>query len=76
MRQIRQVLRLAYEMGQSQRAISRSLGISRDAVADYLIRARAAGLTWPLPPEMDDAGLENLLFPVMGFGAQWNGKPG
>lgn len=65
MRQIRQVLRLAYEMGQSQRAISRSLGISRDAVADYLIRARAAGLTWPLPPEMDDAGLENLLFPVI-----------
>jgi len=33
-------------------------------VCDYLGRARAAKLTWPLPPELDDDGvLTVLLFP-------------
>lgn len=65
MRQIRQVLRLALDAHQSQRAIARSLGISRDAVADYLTRTAAAGLSWPLPVDMDDAQLEQRLFPVL-----------
>jgi transposase len=33
-------------------------------VADYLLRAKLAGLSWPLDPELDDAAIENLLFPV------------
>jgi len=33
-------------------------------VADYLLRAKLAGLSWPLDPELDDTALENLLFPV------------
>jgi hypothetical protein len=32
-------------------------------VSDYLGRARRAGLTWPLPDALDDAGLGALLFP-------------
>src|SRR5262249_38081144 len=32
--------------------------------ADYLVRARAAGLGWPLPAAMDDADLEARLFPA------------
>lgn len=64
MRQIRQVLRLAIASGQSQRSIARSLNISRDAVADYLTRAAAAGLSWPLPDDLDDGELERRLFPV------------
>ncbi len=63
MRKIRQVLRLHYENQQSRRAIARSLGLSRDAIADYLTRAAAAKLTWPLPPDLDDAALEQRLFP-------------
>lgn len=63
MRQIRQVLRLHHESGQSIRAIARSLGVSRDAVTDYLTRVAAAKLTWPLPPNMDDTALEQRLFP-------------
>jgi transposase len=63
MRQIRQVLRLHHESCQSIRAIARSLGVSRDAVTDYLTRAAAARLRWPLPPDMDDVALENRLFP-------------
>ena len=60
MRKIRQVLRLALEAGASRRRIAKSLGLSRDVVTDYLTRIAAAGLTWPLPPELDDAQLENL----------------
>lgn len=66
MRKIRQVLRLALEAGASRRRIAKSLGLSRDVVTDYLTRVAAAGLTWPLPPELDDAQLENLLFPPLG----------
>ena len=65
MRKIRQVLRLALDAGVSRRSISRSLGLSRDVVTDYLTRAAAAGLTWPLPPDLDDAQLEDRLFPPL-----------
>lgn len=64
MRKIRQVLRLALEQGMSKRTIAKSLGISRDAVTDYLTRALAAGVTSPITPELDDAYLEGLLFPT------------
>ncbi|EQD71622.1 integrase catalytic subunit, partial [mine drainage metagenome] len=41
-----------------------SLNVSKDAVADYLTRAAAAGLAWPLPAELDDGDLEQRLFPA------------
>ena len=63
MRKIRQVLRLAQEAGASRRAIAKSLGLSRDAVADYLVRAAVAGIAWPLSPDLDDAHLELRLYP-------------
>lgn len=68
MRKIRQVLRLHFENHQSRRAIAQSLGISRDAVADTLTRAAAAGLSWPLPEGLDDADLEPRLFPAVAAG--------
>jgi transposase len=63
MRKIRELLRLRWEHHLPQRVISQSLGLSQGSVSDYLSRARHAGLTWPLPDEMDDARLETLLFP-------------
>jgi len=63
MRKIRQVLRQHFETQKSNRAIALSLGISREAVSDYLTRAAVAGLSWPLQPTVDDADLERLLFP-------------
>jgi transposase len=64
MRHIREVLRLHYSVGMSQRAVARSLGLAQGTVSKYLNRARRAGLTWPLPPELDgDVQLENRLFP-------------
>lgn len=68
MRKIRQVLRLHYEARLSKRAIASSLAISRDAVTDYLTRAAATKLPWPLPPEMGDAEIEQWLFPAVAIG--------
>ena len=62
MRQIREVLRLRLGEGHSPRQVSAALGVPRVTIQRYLRRARAAGLSWPLPAEMDDRALEDLLF--------------
>ena len=54
MRKIREVARLKAS-GLSVRQIARSCNIARSTAADYLSRLDAAGLSWPLPPEMDGA---------------------
>ena len=65
MRQIRDVLRLCWESRLPQRAAARSLGLGQGTVSSYLSRARAAGLAWPLPEDLDEARLEALLFPPL-----------
>jgi len=62
MRQIREVLRLRFERGLSQREISRAIASGVGTVCEYLRRAKQAGLSWPLPEELDDAALEAKLF--------------
>jgi transposase len=63
MRKIRDVLRLRFGQGLSQRAIAASVGLSIGAVNTYLGRARIAGLGWPLPEAIGDAELEARLYP-------------
>jgi transposase len=63
MRKIRELLRLRFAQGLSQRAIGTSLRISTGAVNACLGRARLAGLSWPLPEGLDDSQLEALLYP-------------
>ncbi len=62
MRKLREILRLTYEAGLLQRAIAQTCGVGLGTVSNYLQRARAAGLRWPLPPELDEAALEARLF--------------
>jgi len=62
MRKIKDVLRLQ-AAGHSQQQISRSCGIARSTVGEYLQRARLAGIQWPLPEPLDEAELERRLFP-------------
>ena len=64
MRKIRVVLRLYFAAALSIRAIARSLGTSPLTVGEYLRRAKVAGLSWPVPETIDDAGLERRLFPA------------
>ena len=64
MRKIKEVLRLKYDCNLSEREISRSCQVSRSTVADYLMKARAAGLRWPEAAALTDTQIEECLFPV------------
>ena len=63
MRKIREVLRLYFAAALSIRAIARSLRTSPSTVGEYR-RAQVAGVSWPVPETIDDAGLERRLFPA------------
>jgi transposase len=62
MRKIKEVLRL-HAAGQSQRAIAQSVRVARSTVREYLERAAAASLCWPLADDLTDTALEARLFP-------------
>lgn len=62
MRKIKEVLRLKWEGGLSTRAIAASCGIGPTTVREYLARAARAGLSWPLPGDLDEQALEACLF--------------
>ena len=62
-RKIREVLRLSLDAGLSLRKVAASAQVPFSTVSDYVRRAKAAGLTWPLPDDMDDDVLEARLFP-------------
>ncbi len=61
-RKIKEVLRLRFGLGLSERQIAGAVNIGSSTVNDYLARAVAAGVTWPLPVGMDDAELNRRLF--------------
>ncbi len=62
MRKVRDVLRLKSTTELSQRQIAQALDISQSTIIEYLGRAKVAGLSWPLPEDLDDEALEALLF--------------
>ena len=64
MRQLTEILRLKYELHLSHARIAGALGVSKGVVSKYLALARAKGIGWPLPPDLDPDALERLLFPV------------
>jgi len=63
MRKIKEVLRLKWLSGHSDRQIAKSCNIARSTVQEYLKRAEQAGLTWPTACDLDDTALEALLYP-------------
>ena len=63
MRKMREIYRLHFEAGLSQRAIARALLVSTTTVGDYLNRFESARLRWPLDPDVSEVDLEQLLFP-------------
>jgi transposase len=63
MRKIKEVLRLHFEAGLSERQISKICVLGKGTVRRFLKRAEAAGVSWPLPPGLEDAALEKQLFP-------------
>ncbi|NCO19050.1 MAG: IS21 family transposase [Gammaproteobacteria bacterium] len=64
MRKIKDVLRLRLSGGLSIRQIRASTKISVGAIQKLLVRANELELTWPLPPELDEAALARLFYPA------------
>lgn len=62
MRKIREVLRLKFEVRLSDREIAAAVGSARSTVQECLRRAHAAGVGWPLPAGLDEAGLQARLY--------------
>ncbi len=58
MRKVKEVLRLRFELGLGQRQIARSCGMGLGTVHEYLKRAVAAGIGWPLPEGLGEEELE------------------
>jgi hypothetical protein len=65
MRKIREVLRLKFDCGLTDRQIAKSIGLARSSVGEYVRRFQAAGLVWPLSSAVPDAELEACLFPTL-----------
>jgi len=64
MRKIKEVLRLKYDCRLSAREIARSCNVARSTVADYLMKAQAAGLSWAEAAALTDTEIEERLFPA------------
>jgi DNA-binding transcriptional regulator LsrR (DeoR family) len=58
---VKEVLRLRFGLGLQQNQIARSCSIGQATVHRYLQKAAAAGVSWPLPENLDDHRLEELL---------------
>ena len=63
MRKTREILRLRWGKKLSQREVGQSCNCSSSTVHDVVARAKLAGLGWPLPADLDDATLEERLYP-------------
>jgi len=64
MRKLRELLRLRWSQGCSSREVARACHLSHSTVLEYEKRAREAGLTWPLPEDLDDDALAALIAEV------------
>src|SRR5208283_1658348 len=78
MRKVKEVLRLRFELGLGQRQIARSCGMGLGTVHEYLERAVAAGIGWPLPEGLGEEELEAKLFgnqPVQATAVRQRSQP-
>src|SRR5687767_7155059 len=62
MRRVKELLRLAHELGYSKRQIALSIRMPKTTVNDYLARATAAGLCYADVAGMSEEAVEALLF--------------
>ncbi len=65
MRKIREILRLKFDCGFSNRKIAKSYSIARNTVATYLSMTKRYGLQWPIPDNLSDTEIYNPVFKNM-----------
>ena len=72
MRKITELLRQRFESKLSYRDIARSLNISVSTVSDYLSRARAAEISWPLPEGISEDRVLPASMRKLRLSSRWN----
>ena len=60
---IKDILRHRHGLGLARAQIADATGVSTGTVSHVLDRASAAGLSWPLPDDLDDEALRARLYP-------------
>ena len=77
MRRIKQLLTMRFGASASTRGIARELGVALSTVREYLGRAAAAGIVWPLAADVTDESLMARLFVNAGLlaGARYHPEP-
>ncbi len=61
-RKTKEILRLKLTEGRTNREVAQSVKCSPSKVSNCMARFESSGLSWPLPPEMDDESLEAKLY--------------
>ena len=64
MTKIRDILRHRHDFALPRSQIAAAVGVSTGTVSHVLGRAEAAGLSWPLPSDLDDEALRARLYPA------------
>lgn len=64
MNKLCELLRLKFQAKLKHRQIGRALNVSPGTVSYYVQAAKAVGLNWPLPDELDDDALNALIEPL------------
>jgi len=62
-RKLREMLRLLWVCGLSQRQVADCCGIGKTTVVEYVARARRSGLDWSQAVELSEEALERRLYP-------------
>ena len=60
---IKDILQHRHDLGLLRAQIAAAVGVSAGTVSHILDRASAAGLSWPLPADLDDEALWARLYP-------------
>lgn len=74
MRKTKEILRLKWVCGLSNREIARSCQVSSSTVGEYIVRAKAHGLSWGAVDGMSEEALEIRLF-AAGSSGETSEKP-
>ena len=64
MMKIKDILRHRHDLALPRAQIAAAVGVSTGTVSHVLARAEAAGLSWPLPDDLDDEALRARLYPA------------
>ena len=75
MRKIKEILRLKWALGLSERQVGASLKVAHSTVGEYIKRAQRAGLDWDQVENMAEAELKALLFPPKPSGSKKRPDP-